>query len=441
MRIPFLIAGMLISGGLLTTNALAATLPQLSELQSRLEQQDYAELARELQPFEYQFAGQPDYDYIYGLALLRSGKPQEASWALERLILMRPYSADARLAMAETWLQMNRPDDAQQELTQVLASASGEEKVRLQEQSASLQARVMRERAPRRLAVDTRLVLGLGYDSNVSAAPGFRYDPADPAGEETPSLFSELRFRQRLAYTLNEQWKLNAGYSLQDSRPYSESDYIRQNLGLQAGVGYTARNWQIDVTPGFTKSWMDGEGEFAEVRLDLGGNYDLGGGQHLLGFINRSSLSYDVTEAADGDFTLLGGGWSGQPASQPWPVHWMITGYTLFSDQPDNPAGDLVLFGINLLASLNTERFGSLRARLGINHRDYDCSGHPAVCDADRTDRQLTVGLGSIHQLADHWHLEPQLSYVIQASNDDDYEYNRLIAKVSVRYDFDTWKR
>lgn len=441
MRIPFLIAGMLISGGLLTANAVAAALPQLPDLQSRLQKQDYEALARELEPFEYEFAGQPDYDYIYGLSLLRSGNPQEASWALERLVLMRPYSADARLAMAETWLQMNRPDDAQQELNQVLANASGPERVRLQEQSASLQARVVRERAPKRLSVDTRLVLGLGYDTNVSAAPGFRYDPADPAGEETPSLFSELRIRQRLAYSLTEQWKLNAGYSLQDSRPYSESDYIRQNFGLHAGAAYTTKNWQVDVAPGFAKSWLDGEGEFAEVRLDLGGSYSLGAGQRLLGFINHSSLSYDVTEAADGDFTSIGGGWSGQPAGQPWPVHWLITGYTLFSDQSDNPTGDLSLFGINLLASLNTERFGSLRARLGFNQRGYDCSGHPAGCDADRKDRQLTLGFGSVYQLTSHWHLEPQLSYVIQASNDDDYEYNRLIAKVSVRYDFDTWKR
>lgn len=421
-----------------SVSVLSADLPSLQELQHQMNQWQHKAVYDQLKPLEYEFAGRADYDYLYGLAALRQGFADEASWALERLVLTDPENLRGKLALATAYFEMGRLNTAERLVKEVQATLpTGSVKA----SADKLSQKIAKAKAPKPLSLDTHFKLSLGYDSNVSSAPGFRFDPADPAGEETPSVFSEITAAQQLTYQLNPAWKLNAGYQLKDSRPYSESDYIRQNLGIKAGIGYMASEWTVSVAPGYSKGWKDGKGELAETSFDLSSSFRLDSQQALLAFMNRSSLTYDQTSAADGDFTLLGGGWVGSPSNQWLPVTWVATGYLLVSDQKDNPTGDMTLIGANLQGSLSTNKMGRLQGRLGLSHRTYDCAASHNACDSGRRDIQAIFGLSSQYEIKPRWQLEPMVSYTTQLSNDDNYEYNRLIMQVSVRYDLDSWKR
>src|SRR5829696_2039676 len=53
-----------------------------------------------LAPLEPQYAGRPDFDYLLGVAALESGRPNRATFVLERVITTNPGHLAARLEMA-----------------------------------------------------------------------------------------------------------------------------------------------------------------------------------------------------------------------------------------------------------------------------------------------------------------------------------------------------
>src|SRR5258706_205275 len=53
-----------------------------------------------LQPLESQRAGDPEYDYLLGIAALDSGERERAVFALERVLAVNPNHAQARAEIA-----------------------------------------------------------------------------------------------------------------------------------------------------------------------------------------------------------------------------------------------------------------------------------------------------------------------------------------------------
>ncbi len=61
-------------------------------------------------------AGNPQFDYWYGVAALRNGKAIEASVALERVIAQQPLHAGARIELVAVYIQLNQFDAAERQL-------------------------------------------------------------------------------------------------------------------------------------------------------------------------------------------------------------------------------------------------------------------------------------------------------------------------------------
>ena len=56
-----------------------------------------------LAPEQSNAAGDPDYDYLLGIAALDSGKPNEAIFALERVLAVKPNHLQARAEIARAY--------------------------------------------------------------------------------------------------------------------------------------------------------------------------------------------------------------------------------------------------------------------------------------------------------------------------------------------------
>lgn len=70
-------------------------------------------LFRQYEPIH---AGDPQFDYWYGVAAMRSGEPFEASLALERVIAIQPQHAGARLELVAVYIQLSQLDAADRQL-------------------------------------------------------------------------------------------------------------------------------------------------------------------------------------------------------------------------------------------------------------------------------------------------------------------------------------
>lgn len=416
----------------------ANQLADINELRLLYTQGQTAAVYEQLKPLEYEFAGQADYDRLFAQAALRENKPDEASWALERLVLTEPSSHSAKYLLAEAYFQLERYSSAQSQLNQIKERQPSES---MANRVARLEQRIQQRTHPTQFELTTRAELALGYDSNVTSSPGTPLAAVPEGYEEDSSVFTTLSLRQRLTYTPTESFSLFAGYRFRDSRPYSESEFVRQNLALNLGAAYQADRWRISLEPTYAKGWKDGEGEFDEKRLAINGRYTLDNNAQVLAFLSRSQIEFDQTPDNDGDFNLIGGGWAGNPLGKQLPVLLVATGNYLFTDQPDSPVGEFSGFGASINASYQLSSRQNYFVRFTSSFRSYDCDGHPATCDSQREDLQLRYSLGAQFRFASAWRVEPRLTYIDQQSNSDPYEYQRLITQVSLRYDFDTWTR
>ena len=73
-----------------------------------------------LQPKEADSAGDPDFDYWLGISALESGRPDKASIALERVLIVNPDFAAARLDLARAYFALNDYERARLEFKTVL---------------------------------------------------------------------------------------------------------------------------------------------------------------------------------------------------------------------------------------------------------------------------------------------------------------------------------
>jgi len=66
-------------------------------------------------------AGNPDFDYVLGLAALDSGRPGQAIFALERVLMVRPDFLPARAEIARAYFMARETENARREFAAVAA--------------------------------------------------------------------------------------------------------------------------------------------------------------------------------------------------------------------------------------------------------------------------------------------------------------------------------
>ncbi|MBE0511106.1 MAG: hypothetical protein IBX49_10305 [Gammaproteobacteria bacterium] len=179
-----------------------------------------------LEQHSAEHAGNPQYDYLLGVAALRAGYPGEASFALERVVTTQPDHAAARMELVSAYLQLGMNQQAQAQLAI------------LETQSPPPAARATMDRfqdilRPRLSSIPdpVRVVgLSLGYDDNVGNYPEMDllgFIPIEPIS----STYLQLRGTmwepiaisntQRLDLTLHGQY-----------RQHQDSDASQFDLGL-----------------------------------------------------------------------------------------------------------------------------------------------------------------------------------------------------------------
>lgn len=436
--------------------AYAVDLPHIETLEARLTTesidpsqptQDASALFNELQALEYWFAGQAEYDHLYARTALLSGHPAEALWPLERLVASAPTNAEYRLLLAQAHLTLGRPQLA------ILQLERAQQLVELRsDQAESLDALLFQaveqsnQEAQPAFQLLTRIELGLGYDSNVSTAPGYRFELNQRLGEETPSLISELRLMQRLSWKAQDSIRIEAGYQLRDFRPYQEQDFTRQHLRLFLGTHKVQHRWQWSLTPQLTWSWKDGQYEYRDSTLGGQAQYQASHNMSWLLFGQWSQLSYqEPWEQNTAYLRLAGGGWSHVYRLTPTqPLRVTLMGYAMQADQDTHPRGDYLGLGANLNAAWSySTRWVYTAAYSGL-YRDFSCSAQQQQlaaqqdfsCNPQRRDFYSQTTFSGRYQLKPQLALIPQLSWTHQTSNEAPFDYRRLSAKVSLRYDF-----
>jgi tetratricopeptide (TPR) repeat protein len=220
----------------------------LSQARQLLEQRNPKGAYALLKPMEEARAGDPEFDYVLGVAALDAGRPTEAIFALERVLAVNPGHAQARAEIGRAYFQIGETRAARREL----------EAVRRQGVPANAAANIDRflseidrvEAGPR-TRVTAYLEATLGHDTNVNsgvtnsqvALPAFggAVVQLNAAGVKEKDEFlgfgAGVGVRHPLTGSLSLVAALNANLRANFSADQFDTNYIDGHIGVTQVAG------------------------------------------------------------------------------------------------------------------------------------------------------------------------------------------------------------
>jgi outer membrane protein len=415
----------------------SANVDELARAQSLLANGNAGEAYELLSAREADWAGNPLFDYLLGMAALDSGRPGEAIFNLQRVVANEPTFAGARMELARAHFEAGELNSARTQF-QYLLTQSPPEATRgvIERYLAAIDGRG---------AVGGGLrpffELGAGYDSNANGSTreqSFLGFTLDPNNVEAESSFFEAAVGLNHVAPVDQSTALISGVRL-SHRLNPDADFVDQTIGsLGTTLSRVTGRTRVSAGASAYYSLLDGDDHEWGASLDLGfggriaDDWDLGftfrGGpvryrnellevldtDRYLGALTLSRLNIGGRAARVG-LTILGG---------------------IDEERADDSAYGNTRYGARLTGGWSIGPRTSMYAEGGFLTTAYDDS--PGFFGQDREDEELFALITAELQgwPGGGWVLNPRLRYVQHDSNITLYEYDRWEASVYLRRSF-----
>lgn len=421
--------------------AVAAHDPE--RLEALVEEGSYPDAYDLASEYVGEHAGDPRFDFYYGIAAVETDHLNEGIFALERVLIAQPGSDRARLELARAYFLQGDDRRARREFLTVQAH---EPPADVDAQIERYLLAIQRRADQYETTVSGYLELGGGYDSNVNSATVEEsvdtiLGPVSlsSSSQETSDSFGRLEGRARVSHPVAPDVNL-IGELGGRGRFYSDEDQF--NTGTVDGrFGALLRrsDWHLQGMLNAGRFYLDGDGYRDQVGVN---------GTYRLSLSDRSTTSlsldvvdfeYDTREALDSTLWLIGGGLTHSLQSDLRPT---VSARVFFgaeeADDGDSIQAqadaerDIVGVQAGLRMWLNPEWTfrGSAEARLS----EYE---EPGLFFSEARDEEYyRLDLAFDWRPDARWRIGPHLRYSSNQSNNDLYEYDRTEFQIRARYDF-----
>ncbi len=396
-----------------------------------------------LEPFEFQLAGQQDYDYLLGVAAIEAGHPDRATLALERVLAVNPNHAAARLDMGRAYFALGDYDRARIELKDLLShDPPPAARDTIERYLAAIEIRTHRAGAVR---LTGYAEASLGHDSNVNA------------GVSQGSLFLPLfgaTFVLAPSVTRQSDDFLAFGGGVDVTVP------VRENLSLVAGADARQRSYSsldtFDNSSVELRAGLQRTGERDVARFTVGTNhYDLDNAAYrrlqslnlewrrqvdrrsqitLYGQDLRIRYLQPTTRSESSNMFIVGAGGvrTLDEATRSFAFGNIFAGEDTATDLRID--GDRHLYGIRVGIQRALRANVDGYATLGAQHSEY--AEENVIFATKRRDWQYDVALGANWRLDGAWSLRPQLSYTRNDATTGINDYDRYELSITLRRDW-----
>ncbi|MCI0400134.1 MAG: tetratricopeptide repeat protein [Gammaproteobacteria bacterium] len=412
----------------------------LQEAQRLLAEGKGAEAYALLRPELERRAGEPEYDYVFGLAALEVGEPTQAVFAFERVLLVQPDHLQARAELARAYYLMGESGAARQEF----------ERVKQEDVPPQVKETIDRYLAamdypydPSRARLNVYLEFGGGYDSNVNSAADTSQvfipatgivTPLFPFGQEQDSGIGNVEGGFRFAYPLRSNLNLYGGGNAKWRFAFDATEFDQTTANGLLGLHV-----------------LHGANEYRFAALGQAFLLDGDSNRNLAGVNGQWQRNVN----AQNQITLFG-----QAAALRFPGQ-RIRNANQYAgglawahafDAAGTPVALLSVFGGTEDNIKNRDDLGwdFVGARLGgqysINNRatafgavTYQYSRYGGVdplFGERRIDNYVEVGAGLRYAIGKNWSIRPEIGYTNNDSTLVINDYNRWQAMVFLRNDF-----
>jgi len=394
-----------------------------------------------LAPLEQQRAGNPQYDYLLGLAAIDAQQYTRAVFALERVLAVQPDHPQARAEIARAYFLMGENKTARREFEQVKSlKPPAEVSANIDRFLDALDAR---DRA-RRTGITGYLEATLGYDDNANAAtststfavPGITGSPVITLGgasvpqrdefltlgggitgrygfDDTVGLIGTVSFEQRMNDTVTQF----------DTGSITASGGVRIQQGInEFTIAAQAQTFAVDYN-----RFRDASGVVGQWRRTFGQN-DVG-----TVFGQYARLSYPGQDFRNTNRSVLGAAWAhvygGSTAA-------FASAYFGKEDPIGGNPGFVGhdLWGVRIGGTYGLTDKWTLAATVSYEDRKY--LGVDPLFRATRHDKEENLRLSAAYALTPNTTITPAISYTDNRSNLVINAYDRTMVSVSLRYDF-----
>lgn len=386
-------------------------------------------------------AGNPDFDFLLGLAAVESGHNTNAIFALERVLAIQPNNARARAEIARAYLAAGETKTARREFENVRNEPVPEE---VKATIDRLLSAVERVEAQGKTVVSGFAEFTYGHDTNVNAGPAGS-QVAVPAFGGLVFTLSNTSVALRDDYTnyaagaslrtpLAEGLDLTAGVAASKRINGTYDIYDTGSADANIGVAYTRDQ---DV---FSLGYQDGTFYVDNSRY-----------RDANGFTGQWQRNFDARTQGS---VFIQYGWLRYPYQNPRNAERTVYGFnlahalrdekTIFygglyaGDERDTQSG-FDFLGHKLWGARGGARYqfrANMTAFANFTHEKDRYRGQDPFFLASRSDNLNDFSAGVIWNFADNWRLTPQYNYTRNSSSIPINAYKREMISVTVRRDF-----
>ena len=411
----------------------------LDRAKQLLEQKRPSQAYALLLPLEAQRAGDPQFDYLLGIAALDSGHRERAIFALERVLAVQPDNALARAEIARAYLAVGERDTARREF----------ENVKREPIPPAVRATIDRYLSAITAAETTRvqgyIELGVGTDSNVNSAtsssqialPSFggiiaTLNPAATSkGDNFTSVLGGVNFTRKM----NERWSLVGGLAGNGKFNQEEDQFDTLTLDGNLGARWAAdadaltlaaqlQSFELD-----NSRYRDSRGMIAQWQHNLDER------RQLTGYLQYAQLRYPSQGIRDADRDIGGVAYAQAFSGRLTPVLFLSAYGGREKELADGvPHLGHKPWGVRIGGQLKPAEGWTVFGAVNYEERRY--GGPEPIFLATRKDRQTDLQLGASYLMRAGMTLIVQASGTDNRSNIDLYRFRRTLGTVSVRFDF-----
>ena len=400
---------------------------------------------RILKPEERARAGEPDFDYVLGLAAADSGKPTEAAAAFERVLAVKPDHLQARAELGRAYIALNEPEAARRELATVEAQENVPPSVK--ETIARYVDALDTGLSGGGTKLKSHLEISAGYDSNVNnsttdsrilipAFSGLGYATLSSSATGQEDAFTQVAGRMSLTHGLSIDRLLFADVNASYRGNWEYDQFNQAIAGMNVGVTQrTPDRGSFSLSMQGQSYWIDGH----PYRYTVGGlgqwNYRSAGETDYGIYLQYAHLSYPSNQAQNAN-RYTAGATIGQSFGGAWEPYAYAGAYGGYEKTTDGKFDHLSnrFFGGRVGGELSL--MPRLRAYASAAVEVSDYKDPDPLFLTDRRIVRSDVSLGLRYALNDALTLGANLSYTNSDSNIVLYEYDRVVAGISLGGDF-----
>jgi hypothetical protein len=410
----------------------------LGELKYYLTKQEFS-LAYNTSLKYSRYLGEPDFDYLLGVAALNSGLSAPAVFAFERVVESSPSWYEARLYLIKAYLAANNLPAAHSQSLVLINSSSTPEDIK---RNAKLLLGITqhKQHSPEQTYKQS-IQLAYGSDNNVNAGtsedtiliPNLGSFLLSSDSKSTDDNYLKLSYKGHYIKSLDEQNSLSFGIASDWYKFHQLSQYDRVNTNLSGRYQHQLNNntrlyMQANLAPLF----LDGDHYRVESSIMGGASYNLNKRLSLFSGLSLGVLNNAFDDKLDNSFVSLNLG--ANYASNTW---FQSIGANYKTEHADIDEGEFNSRNITSLyyqANMLVARRWQLLTQAGYQWIDYQAQ-HPLFLQP-RNDELLILSSSLKYLINKDFALQLEVNFQDKSSDITLFEYDRLDANLSAIYSF-----